>query len=206
MPGAWHCSGATNSELIHNLVTSQLLTSPRAIAAFNAVDRAHFVTKPRDAYIDSPSSIGFGATITAPHMHAHAVEDLMPALNPGAKVLDVGCGSGYLLAIFRHLVGPTGVVLGIDHLPALSALSIANLRKSTFGIEALDSEPPTIKVVCADGRKGSEVAEWDVIHVGAAAPELPEPLIEKDSDGIVSKTRLFGVRYIPLTDAELQHP
>lgn len=39
--------------------------------------------------------IGFNATISAPHMHAHALEDLEEYLRPGMKVLDVGCGSGY---------------------------------------------------------------------------------------------------------------
>ena len=40
--------------------------------------------------------IGFNATISAPHMHAHAVENLLPliASRPG-RILDVGSGSGY---------------------------------------------------------------------------------------------------------------
>ena len=131
---------------------------------------------------------GGGATISAPHMHAHAVEDLLPALIPGANVLDVGCGSGYLLAVFRHLVGPTGLVCGIDHLPVLTSLSESNLRKSSFGTDALDSEPPTIKVVCADGRLGSAVEDtpeggWDAIHVGAAAPEMPKELLKQLAKG-----------------------
>eukprot|EP01050_Picozoa_sp_SAG11_P034981 SAG11_NODE_12596_length_695_cov_1.080537_1_plen_107_part_10 len=44
--------------------------------------------------------IGFGATISAPHMHAYALEWLSDRLKPGSKVLDVGCGSGYLTACF----------------------------------------------------------------------------------------------------------
>lgn len=58
MPGAWHCSGISNDALIDNLVASRLLTSPRAVGAFRAVDRAHFVQNVRDAYVDSPSYIG----------------------------------------------------------------------------------------------------------------------------------------------------
>lgn len=37
-------------------------------------------------------------------MHAHAVETLAPFLKPGAKVLDVGSGSGYLCAVFGEMV------------------------------------------------------------------------------------------------------
>ena len=36
--------------------------------------------------------------------HAHAVENLLPFLKPGSRVLDVGSGSGYLVALFHHLV------------------------------------------------------------------------------------------------------
>lgn len=39
--------------------------------------------------------IGFGATISAPHMHAHAVENLLPLISDTGSILDVGSGSGY---------------------------------------------------------------------------------------------------------------
>lgn len=58
MPAAWHCSGATNDALIDNLIAGRLLLSPRAVTAFRAVDRAHFVQSDEDSYVDSPSYIG----------------------------------------------------------------------------------------------------------------------------------------------------
>lgn len=39
-------------------------------------------------YVDRPYSIGYGATISAPHMHAHALEILAKKLSPEARVLD----------------------------------------------------------------------------------------------------------------------
>lgn len=39
---------------------------------------------------------GYGQTISAPHMHAHALELLKDHLRPGTRVLDCGVGSGYL--------------------------------------------------------------------------------------------------------------
>jgi len=203
--------------------------------AMRKVDRANYVKRGTDAYADAPASIGYGATISAPHMHAHATENLLPFLNPGAKVLDIGSGSGYTCAIFHHLVSPQGEgeaqaqgkVVGIDHIPQLVNWSIVNLKQDGL-TEALDSEK--ITVIAGDGRLGyPEHAPYDAIHVGAAAPILPEALlnqlkapgrmfipvgthtqeiiqVDKDSDGKLTQKRLFGVRYVPLTDREAQSP
>jgi protein-L-isoaspartate(D-aspartate) O-methyltransferase len=66
------------------------------------VDRKYFA--PHSPYIDSPQSIGFGATISAPHMHAYALEYLYPKLINSNYVLDVGSGTGYLTAAMAYLV------------------------------------------------------------------------------------------------------
>ncbi|GAA5935652.1 hypothetical protein JCM10213_003650 [Rhodosporidiobolus nylandii] len=240
---AWQCSSTTNSGLVNSLLQAGLLSTPRVVEAFKQVDRKYYVRDAREAYMDSPSGIGYGATISAPHMHAHAVENLEPFLKPGANVLDVGCGSGYLLGIFHSLVQPGGNVLGIDHLPGLVALGRQNLASdpSTAAHLCEDAESPVkqgqekrVQVILADGRKGAPqefVPEggWQVIHVGAAAPTMPQPLIDqlarpgrmfipvgeeyqtiwevtKTETGEVKKEPLFGVRYVPLTDAEMQYP
>ena len=93
-----------------------------------AVDRAYF--SPRNPYEDSPQSIGSGkrpkthvpnrfrfltvclsqgATISAPHMHAYALEALTDHIKEGAKVLDVGSGTGYLTACFAIMVRPSSI-------------------------------------------------------------------------------------------------
>jgi protein-L-isoaspartate(D-aspartate) O-methyltransferase len=62
------------------------------------VDRANYVLSSYYAYEDSPQFIGFGQTISAPHMHARCLELLAPFLDkPKSRVLDVGSGSGYLV-------------------------------------------------------------------------------------------------------------
>jgi protein-L-isoaspartate(D-aspartate) O-methyltransferase len=81
-------------------------------------------------YEDVPQLIGHSQTISAPHMHAYALEHLLPALTQGkASILDVGCGSGYLtvaMARFR----PDSHVYGIDNVPALIELSLKNAAKA----------------------------------------------------------------------------
>ena len=56
-------------------------------------------------------------------MHAYCLEWLHQSLQPGAKVLDVGCGSGYLCAAFYHMVKndqQRTSVVGIEHIEPLA--------------------------------------------------------------------------------------
>jgi len=232
------CSGKTNAELVANLMkeSSRIIPSGSRVGpAMERVDRANYVAdrswsdsrKARalaEAYNDSPQSIGYDATISAPHMHAYAAQYLLPYLRPGAKVLDVGSGSGYLVAVFHRLVsleGKPGIVVGIDHIPELVQFSVENLKKDGLG-KALEDRQ--IEMIVGDGRQGyPSGGPYDVIHVGAAAPRLPQLLVDqlaspgsmfipvgehiqqilqvnKDADGKVTQTELMGVRYVPLTD------
>ncbi|KAG6876193.1 hypothetical protein C0993_005037 [Termitomyces sp. T159_Od127] len=219
---AWRCSGTTNKQLISNMTAAHIITNNTVAKAMESVDRAHYVRNrsPLSAYEDSPQPIGYGATISAPHMHAYAASEILPFLRPGARVLDVGSGSGYLAAVFHHLVGPTGTVVGIEHVDELAQWSKENLRQDGLG-DALDAG--RIVIVTGDGREGP----YDAIHVGAAAPTTPSKLVEqlaspgrmfipvgtyfqniihvdKDKDGKVTETEVMGVSYVPLTDLDKQ--
>ncbi|KAF4556308.1 Protein-L-isoaspartate(D-aspartate) O-methyltransferase-like protein [Elsinoe fawcettii] len=222
---AWRCSGSTNSELVQNLYDNGLITSERVKNAMLKVDRAHYA--PAGAYEDSPQGIGHRATISAPHMHAAACESLLPFLKPGARVLDIGSGSGYLTHVLAELVKPGGTVIGLDHIQPLVDLSTANTSKSAEGRELLESG--TIKYVKGDGRKGwtgkGGEEGFNAIHVGAATngwhqeliDQLRKPgrlfvpveeeylqhiyVVDKDEKGEVKREKSMGVRYVPLTDA-----
>ncbi|KAJ4291039.1 hypothetical protein N0V90_010236 [Kalmusia sp. IMI 367209] len=219
---AWRSSGSTNEGLIANLAKNGLIESDRVKEAMMKVDRAHYA--PSRAYEDSPQPIGHRATISAPHMHASACETLLSYLHPGATILDIGSGSGYLTAVLANLVGPTGTVIGIDHIQPLVTMAETNMAKSEEGRQMLDSGQ--VKFVKGDGRKGwTENAPYDAIHVGAAAAEhhtelsdqLKAPgrmfvpveegymqhiyVVDKKKDGSIEKKKLYGVQYVPLTDA-----
>ena len=189
------------------------------------VDRAAYC--PASPYDDCPQRIGFNATISAPHMHGHALEWLSSRLQPGSRVLDIGCGSGYLTACFGELVkGKGGKVFGIDHIEGLVALSKQNMERGNPDLLADGTATLSVR----DGFLGlPEEAPFDVIHVGAAAPTLPSTLVEqlkpggmifipvgphggsqeiicvsKATDGCIEKQSLMGVRYVPLTTAAKQ--
>jgi protein-L-isoaspartate(D-aspartate) O-methyltransferase len=157
-------------------------------------------------------------------MHANACESLLTYLQPGSKVLDIGSGSGYLTAVLANLVGSSGTVIGIDHIQQLVDMGNTNMAKSEEGRRMLDSGQ--VEFVKGDGRKGwKDGAPYDAIHVGAAAAEhhveLTEQLkapgrlfvpveeghlqyiyvIEKQKDGSLERKKLYGVQYVPLTDA-----
>jgi protein-L-isoaspartate(D-aspartate) O-methyltransferase len=63
--------------------------------------------------------------------------------------------------------------VGIDHIDELVKDSIANVKKSNLTAKLLEGDQ--LKFVVGDGRQGHEPdAPYDAIHVGAAAPTLPE--------------------------------
>ena len=157
-------------------------------------------------------------------MHASACESLLPFLQPGAKILDVGSGSGYLTHVLAELVKPGGRVIGVDHIQGLVDLANKNMGKSDEGRGLLQSGAASFSE--ADGRLGyPPEGPYDAIHVGAAAAEHHEVLVEqlkapgrlfvpveerglqhiyitdKKADGSVKREKLYGVRYVPLTDA-----
>ncbi|KAL9114159.1 MAG: hypothetical protein Q9227_001931 [Pyrenula ochraceoflavens] len=158
-------------------------------------------------------------------MHASACESLLPYLHPSARVLDIGSGSGYLTHVLANLLGDKGKAVGIDHIPGLVEKSRENMAKSEEGKQMLDSAK--VELICGDGRKGfAQGGPYDAIHVGAAAREIHNDLIEqlrapgrmfipvgedggmqwiwvvdKKEDGSIVRKKDMGVRYVPLTDA-----
>lgn len=157
---AWRSHGTSNATLIDSLRRNNLITTPRVATAMLSTDRAHF--SPAEPYQDRPQSIGHAATISAPHMHANAAESLLPYLKPGARVLDVGSGSGYLTCVLAALVMPGGTVVGVEHIEALREMGEGNARKGEVSRGWVESG--NVRFVKGDGRLGwREGAPWDAI-------------------------------------------
>ncbi|GFR40066.1 hypothetical protein Agub_g606, partial [Astrephomene gubernaculifera] len=183
---SWTCHGKTNDEMVDALKRAGLVRSPEVEAAMRAVDRALFVPPQQAPYRDAPQPLSAGATISAPHMHAACLELLAEGgrLRPGARVLDVGSGSGYLTAVLAHLAcrGEGGRVVGVEHIAELVEGSRAAVRRLGWAAEMMAGGQ--LRLVQGDGYAGyPECAPYDLIHVGAAAPRLPPALLAQLAGG-----------------------
>eukprot|EP00586_Coscinodiscus_wailesii_P000205 CAMPEP_0172481066 /NCGR_PEP_ID=MMETSP1066-20121228/6617_1 /TAXON_ID=671091 /ORGANISM="Coscinodiscus wailesii, Strain CCMP2513" /LENGTH=280 /DNA_ID=CAMNT_0013242977 /DNA_START=29 /DNA_END=871 /DNA_ORIENTATION=+ len=185
---AWTCHGRTHKELIEKLTSAQIVTSKAVRDCLLRVDRANYVLNKEVAYDDTPQPIGYGQTISAPHMHAHVLEELLPTLTQvqnqdpsvNLSILDVGCGSGYLTACLGRLVdkanplGFHGKVWGIDVVPELVDLTKTNMKKADNDL----LESGVVDINLGDGWKGlPSHAPFHIIHVGAAAETFPKNLM-----------------------------
>jgi protein-L-isoaspartate(D-aspartate) O-methyltransferase len=150
-------------------------TKDSVIQAMSRVPRELFVPLPlrSRAYDDTPLPIGYGQTISAPHMVA-IMCDLLD-LKRGMKVLEVGGGSGYHAAVMAELVGPEGHVYSVERIPELAANARENLRSAGIG---------NVTVIEGDGSIGMvEHSPYDRISVAATAPHVPESLRQQLKPG-----------------------
>jgi protein-L-isoaspartate(D-aspartate) O-methyltransferase len=200
---AWHCHGRNQRDLVDRLAQAGIAKSEAVKEVLRLVDRRNYVHPDSSstdlAYMDAPQSIGLGQTISAPHMHAHVLEEILPALQKQPEplaLLDVGCGSGYLTACFGRWLqarppreglsawsdataaapgplGKTGKVYGIDIYPHLVDLSRQNMKRDDSDLLASGM----VTLEHANGWKGlPDAAPFDAIHVGAAAADFPRLL------------------------------
>lgn len=144
----------------------------RVLAAMARVPRHEFVPPEHreEAYDDHPIAIGEGQTISQPFVVAAMLEAL--ALRPDDVVLEVGTGSGYETAVLAEL---TRRVYSVERIASLAERARAVLERLGYS---------NVTVVQGDGSQGlPEAAPFDAIVVAAAAPRVPQPLMDQLREG-----------------------
>lgn len=186
---------------------------PRVMEAMRQVPRHEFVPASSQAmaYSNGPLAIGHGQTISQPYIVA-LMSDLLET-EPQDTILEIGTGSGYQSAILACLVKQVHTTENVGPLVAP-----ARERLQRLGYH-------NVEVHECDGYYGlPELAPFDGIIVTAAAPHVPQPLldqlkpegrlvipvghefyaqelvvIQKQQDGQFKRRKIIDVVFVPLT-------
>lgn len=165
-------SDAERRAMVRDQLEARGVRDRRVLDAMRAVPRHRFVPEShRDlAYADMPLPIGRGQTISQPYIVAFMAEALR--LRGGERILEIGSGSGYALAVLS-LLGAE--VHGIELEQELHDRSAVTLRALGY---------PNVHTRAGDGFRGwPEKAPFDAILVSCAVEELPPPLWDQLAEG-----------------------
>jgi protein-L-isoaspartate(D-aspartate) O-methyltransferase len=198
-----------------SMVESQLrqrgIRDERLLAAMSKVPRHEFVSQQNwnEAYADHPIPIAEKQTTSQPYMIAAMVQAAQ--IKPEDRVLEIGAGSGYQTALLAELASQ---VFAVERYASLAETAQKTLERLGYR---------NAKIVTGDGSLGlAEAAPFDAIIVSAAAPRIPQALmdqlavggrllipvgeadqqvlqlVQRNADGSISVRTLEGCRFVPL--------
>ena len=167
------------------LSLAEEISDKRVLEAIGATPREMFVPPElKDvAYIDVALPIAEGQSISQPTIVAMTMEAM--DLRPLDKVLEVGAGSGYQAALLGRMAREVVTVERVPELALAAERLLAELGCSN------------VRVVRANDELGwRQGAPYDSITVAAAAPRVPQSLIEQLAPG--------GRLIVPIGDLRMQ--
>ncbi len=202
-------------QMVETQIIRRNITDQNVLKAMRTIPRHLFVSKryQAEAYDDHPLPIADGQTISQPYIVAIMTELIQ--IDSSSKVLEIGTGSGYQAAVLGEI---SNSVYSIEIIQGLAER--AEQLLDSLGYKS-------VQVRAGDGYKGwPEVGPFDAIIVTAAAPEIPQPLIDqlkiggrmvipvgesnqdlilitKNETGIVKKS-VIPVRFVPMTGEILE--
>jgi protein-L-isoaspartate(D-aspartate) O-methyltransferase len=156
------------ARMVEAQIKARSINDVRVLRAMSIIPRHLFVDEGLidQAYNDSPLPIDEHQTISQPYIVALMTQAL--ELKGKERVLEIGTGSGYQTAVLAYLADR---VFSVERIASLAT----NARKI---LDKLNYYNVAIRV--GDGSYGwREEAPFDAIITTAAAPEIPQYLVEQ---------------------------
>ena len=181
--GDWGALDIAQQGMMNDLASR--IKDRRVLDAFARTPREAFVpmVSREFVYRDHPLPIGFGQTISQPYIVALMLQAL--SLNGSESVLEVGTGSGYQTALLAQL---SARVVTVERVPELARDAQGRLDQLGFR---------NVRVESVEEQLGyPELAPYDAIVVSAAAPRVPNALMEQLAVG--------GKMVLPVGDRDVQ--
>ncbi len=160
------------ARMVREQLRARGIRDERVLAAMSKVPREEFLSieNASNAYGDYPLPIGAGQTVSQPYIVAAMVEALH--VQPEDCVLEVGTGTGYQAAILGELAAEVWTIERHAELAEKAREILGGLGYTN------------VHVIHGDGSLGLPLhAPFHKILVAAAAPRVPDRLIEQLSDG-----------------------
>jgi ubiquinone/menaquinone biosynthesis C-methylase UbiE len=110
-------------------------------------------------YLDATAN-----ALAAPRLRSHE----LLGVQPGATVLDVGCGTGIALAEIADLVGPGGTVVGLDPSAAMLEQARRRLEGAPAGVELVEGTAT---------ETGLEADRFDAVRTERVLMHVADPLL-----------------------------
>lgn len=159
-------------DMVRRQIEERGLHNYRLLEALRKLPR-HLFVQPGDeayAYYDEPIPIGFHQTISQPYIVALMTS--LAALEGEETVLEIGTGSGYQAALLSMLAKK---VISMERIPELAECA----RKTIENLGIFN-----VQIHICDGTAGyAPGGPYNAILVTAAAPSVPQPLLDQLADG-----------------------
>jgi protein-L-isoaspartate(D-aspartate) O-methyltransferase len=154
--------------MVERHVAARGVADERILQAMREVPRHRFVPATMVAKAYGPGALPIGAkqTISQPYIVARMIELL--ELTGREKVLEIGTGTGYQAVVLSKLCAKVFSIERINDLALRAAELFRELKVHNASVKVFD------------GTYGwSDQAPFDRIIVAAAAPAVPDPLVQQ---------------------------